>query len=110
MFRADVDEVNVEPVDLGDEVWDSFQLRLALSPVVICSPVARELLHRRQLHALRCIVDQFSFWPPGRVDATAKISKLRVWKIELKGPYGSLVRNRPAGWLCSAGLSHVVLL
>jgi len=31
---ADMDEVNVEPVDLGQEVRQGIQLRLALAPVV----------------------------------------------------------------------------
>ena len=53
VLRADVDEVDVEPVDLGDELRQGVQLRLALAPVVVRRPVARELLHRRELHALR---------------------------------------------------------
>ena len=53
VLRADVDEVDVEPVDLGDELRQRVQLRLDLAPVVLGRPVARELLHRRELHALR---------------------------------------------------------
>ena len=57
MLRTDVDEVNVDPVDVGDELRQGVQLRLALAPVVIGRPIARELLHRRELHALRLIRD-----------------------------------------------------
>jgi hypothetical protein len=35
--------VDVQPVDLGDEMRQSLQLRLDLAPVVIRRPVAREL-------------------------------------------------------------------
>ena len=44
MLRTNVDEVNVEPVDLGDELRQGVQLRLALAPVVVRRPIARELL------------------------------------------------------------------
>ena len=53
MFRANVNEVNVQPIDLGDELRQGVQFRLALAPVVFRRPIARELLNRRELHALR---------------------------------------------------------
>jgi hypothetical protein len=52
----DVNEVDVEPVDLRDELRLGMQLRLALVPVVVGRPVARELLHQRQRHTLRVVV------------------------------------------------------
>jgi hypothetical protein len=36
MFRANVDEMNVEPIDPGDELRQGVQFSLALAPVVIC--------------------------------------------------------------------------
>src|SRR5215218_10914654 len=48
MLRTNVDEMNVEAVDLGDEVREGLQPLLALAPVVLFRPVARERLHRRQ--------------------------------------------------------------
>ena len=42
--RADVDEVDVQPVDLGHEVRQGAQFRLAPAPVVLCRPVAGEFL------------------------------------------------------------------
>ena len=48
-----MNEMNVEPIDLGDEVRHGIDLRLALVPIVLARPILRELLHRRQLHALR---------------------------------------------------------
>ena len=58
VLRTNVDEVDVEPVDLGGELRERVQLRLDLAPVVVGRPVARELLHRGQLHALRSIRDE----------------------------------------------------
>ena len=57
MFRTNVNEMNVQPIDLGHELRQGVQSRLALAPIVIRRPIARELLHRRELHALRFIRD-----------------------------------------------------
>ena len=43
MLRTDVNEVDVEPVDLGDELRQGVQPGLARAPVVVGHPVAREL-------------------------------------------------------------------
>src|SRR6267142_5313235 len=106
MLRTNVNEMNVESIDLSNEVWYGFQFRLALAPVVVCSPIAREFLHRRELHALRCVRDQFSLWPFGRVDTSSQIGEFRVRKIELKRTNRGFV----CLWLCSGGLRHEVLL
>ena len=53
MFRANVNEVNVQSIDLGDELRQGVQSRLDLAPVVFRPPIARECLNRRELHALR---------------------------------------------------------
>ena len=53
VFRTDVNEVNVQPIDLGDELRQGVQLRLDLAPVILCRPIARQRLHRRELHSLR---------------------------------------------------------
>ena len=53
MFRTNVNEMNVQSIDLGDELRQGVQFRLALAPVVVCRPIAREFLNRRELHALR---------------------------------------------------------
>src|SRR5438477_9457364 len=51
-LRAHMDEMNVYSIDRGDEVRQSFELRFALVPVVVCRPVTCEFLHRRYLHTL----------------------------------------------------------
>src|SRR5918993_1276720 len=45
VFGAHVEEVDVQPVDLGDEIRDGVQPRLAPAPVVLGRPVASEVLH-----------------------------------------------------------------
>ena len=45
VLRADVDEMNVQSIDLGDELWQGVQPRLHLAPVVFRRPVARDVLH-----------------------------------------------------------------
>ena len=75
VFRADVDEMNVQPVDFGHEIRQGVQLRLDLAPVVVVRPIARELLNRRELHALRFIRDRLPLGPHRRVDAPAQVGK-----------------------------------
>ena len=42
MTRANVHEVNVEPVDLSHELRQGIQLRLGFAPVIVRAPVAYE--------------------------------------------------------------------
>jgi hypothetical protein len=51
-FRTDVNEMNVQSVDLGDELRQGVQFCLDLAPVILCRPIARQRLHRRELHSL----------------------------------------------------------
>src|SRR2546426_6012466 len=46
VLRLHVNEVHVEPVDLGGELRQRAQFCLALFPVVFTSPVTGEVLHR----------------------------------------------------------------
>ena len=73
-----MDEVDVEPVDLGGELGQGVELRLALSPVVVRRPVAREVLERRERHALRRVRDGLLLRPPRGLNAPAKIIQLCV--------------------------------
>src|SRR5207247_11110446 len=68
--------------------------RLALAPVVLRVPIAREILHRRELHALRLIVDDFPLGPLGRVDAPAQVGQIRVRSGETKRTNFSLTTTR----------------
>src|SRR6202047_545440 len=103
MLRTNVDEMNVQPVDLGDELRQRVQFRLALAPIVF-GPMAREFLSRRKLHALRCIRDRFPLRPLCCVYAPAQISKFRFGKIHTKWSNSILVSRLLAALLCSHGL------
>ena len=85
VWRPHVDEVDVLPVNLGLELRQGVQLRLAPAPVVIGCPVASELLDGRQLHALRSICDQLPGGPPHRSDATAQVLQGLVRNVNAEG-------------------------
>ena len=59
MLRTDVNEMDVQPIDLGDELRVGVQLGLTFAPVVVCRPITCELLKSSELHALRRIGDSF---------------------------------------------------
>src|SRR5215510_15514641 len=107
MFRTNVNEMNIQPVDLGDELWQSQELRFHLPPIVVSRPIARERLHRRELYALRCIGNRLSFGPLGRVDAPAQLGQFRFGNAEVKRADGSLVRCLLAMLLDNTGTGHV---
>ena len=70
MRRADVQEMNAEPVDLGGELRKAVEARFAAAPVILLGPVAADVLDPFQRRALAPIVDQFGF-RPARVRATS---------------------------------------
>src|SRR5271167_923734 len=110
MFRTDVNEMDVEPVDLGDELWQGVQSCFDLAPVVICRPIPRERLSGRELYSLGCIGNRLSFGPLGRVDAPAQIGQVRLRNLYLK-PTDSIFGSclLVAFW-CGTGVGHSVLL
>src|SRR4029453_14413311 len=59
--------------------------RLAPAPVVLGRPVAGELLHGRQRHTLRVIIDRLALGPPGRIDAPAQLGQVLVGDADLEG-------------------------
>jgi hypothetical protein len=84
MFGTNMNKMNVEPIDLGYELRQGVQFRLALAPVVICRPRAREFLKSCELHALRFIRDRLPLGPPCRVYAPAQFGKFRFRNIHMK--------------------------
>ena len=88
VLRADVDEVNVDSVDLGQEHGERVQPRLHLAPVVGGAPVAHHLLELPELRPLRSVVDGLLIRPAGRGDAPAEISELRFRNIDAEGADG----------------------
>src|SRR5439155_19000739 len=87
-FRTDVNKMDVQPIDLGDELRIAIELRLDLAPVVFRRPIAGELLHRRERHALREIGDGLFFGPPRRFDPLAEIREVLVRGVKLEGADG----------------------
>jgi hypothetical protein len=71
MLRTNVDEMNVQPIDLSDELQQGIQSSLALAPVIFRGPIPRERLDRRELNALRGIRDRFPLRPNRCFDAPA---------------------------------------
>jgi hypothetical protein len=81
-----VDEVDLDPVDLGDELRKRVEPRLDPTEVVVVRPVPGELLDRRQLHALRPILDELLAWPARGGDARTQVIEICL---------GGLDRERP---------------
>src|SRR5258708_35679646 len=75
MTRADVQEVNVEPVDLSHKLRQGIELRLHLAPVVVGAPVADELLDLRELDALGLISDRLAVGPACGRYASAQVDE-----------------------------------
>ena len=71
--RPDVDEVDVEAVDLGQELREGVQPRLEPAEVVVGRPVAHELLHRRERDALRQVGDGLLLGPARRLEPPAEV-------------------------------------
>src|SRR5882724_7080418 len=57
MPGADMDEVDIQPVDFGDEVRYRVEPRLNFAPVIVTLPVAQNLLDGLERYALRIIGD-----------------------------------------------------
>jgi hypothetical protein len=80
-----VNEVNVQPVDLGDELRHGVELRLALAPVVVGHPVAREFLNHRERHALRLIRDRLLLGPVRGRDASTQVLQGLIGDVDVEG-------------------------
>ena len=59
MFRADMNEMNIQSIDFGNEVRKCVQPRFTLAPVVMILPVVQELLNSLERYTLRIIGDGF---------------------------------------------------
>ena len=86
VLGANVDEMDVQPVDLGDEVRDGVQPRFARAPVVLGRPVASQVLHERERHALRVVLDGLLLGEARRGDARAQVLEVRLGNLDLERP------------------------
>ena len=84
-----MNEVNVQPIDLGDELRQRVEPRFHLAPVVVGRPVLRELRRRRQLYALGVVRDGFLVGPAGRSHAPAQIVEQFPGIMMVKGRIAS---------------------
>src|SRR5579871_298096 len=115
MLRTDVDEMNVQSINLGDELRQGVEFCLDLAPVVVCRPIASQRLSRRELYALGRICDRLSFRPPCVVDAPAQFREVRFWKTHLLNRTNRTVVScwRAAFWCgncCGHGSSSALIL
>src|SRR5882724_8611219 len=65
MRRAHVQEVNGQIVDVGRELREAIELRLAPAPVIFLGPIAADLLDPFERHALAPVADQLGLGPAG---------------------------------------------
>ena len=84
VLRPNVKEMDVEPVDLGDELREGVQPGLARAPVVVRHPIARELLDHGQRHALGLIGDGLLLGPVRGSDPSAKVVELLLRHIDVE--------------------------
>ncbi len=64
MFRPDMNEVNVQPVDLGDELRQGVHFCFDPAPVVVCRPVPG-FRGRMTVSFAHCSVKRANFWISG---------------------------------------------
>ena len=95
MFRADMNEMNVEPVDRRHELRQGVQFGLALAPVVICCPIVHDVLDQCELYALGFIIDCLPVRPARRGDAAAQINQCVFRNVDVEGP----------NYVCPGGLA-----
>jgi hypothetical protein len=82
---ADMQEVGVQPGDLGEEVRQGVERCLAPPPVVRGPPVPHEVLHQRQGHALGVVGDGLTLRPPRRRDPAAEVVERLLRNIDVEG-------------------------
>ena len=98
---ADVDEVNVDPVDRRHELRQGIELRLRLAPVVAAAPVPNQLLQLGQLRALRLIGDGFLVGPSRGSNAPAEVVERGLRYLHFEGADGAILgRLARGGRLC----------
>src|SRR5918998_908275 len=93
VLRTNVDEVDVQTVDLGRELRQRVQSRLAPAPVVIRLPVAREFPNRGELHTLGLVRDGLLFGPLRGRDAPTEVDELLFRDVHAEGADRDLLPN-----------------
>src|SRR5689334_5381979 len=86
LMSADVDEVDVHAVDLGDELRQRVHPLVDAPEVVIVQPVATEGLQGRELDALRAVGNKLFAWPARRSNTPAQVVDLLLRKRDVERP------------------------
>ena len=90
-----MDEVDVLPIDLGEELGERVQARLDPSEVVLVQPLTRQGRKCLELHALRPIGDQLFSRPTRRGDPAANVVDLLVKAVDVERvDLGGCLRSR----------------
>src|ERR1700727_87958 len=79
-----VNEMNVQPVDFGDELVEAVERGLTRPPVVFVGPVARQLAGVRQRNALTPVVHAFGLPPSGARQTRPQIIEYVVGNVDPK--------------------------
>ncbi len=85
MRRAHVQEMNIQPVDLGGELGETIEQRLPPAPIVVTGPVPADLLDPLQRHALAPVVDRFGLRPAGPAQSRFQVVQNVVVDGDTKG-------------------------
>lgn len=93
VLRADVNEVDVEPVNLRDEVRHGVDPVLAPAPVVAGLPIVEELLGRLQRHTLLEIGHGLPLGQPSVCEAPTEVGEIVFRCVEIEWPYRACSRS-----------------
>jgi hypothetical protein len=74
MRRANVEEMDAEPVDHSAELRQGVQPGLGSAPVVLVGPVVAELPQVGARHALRPVVNRLGLRPAGALETFAQVT------------------------------------
>ena len=76
--RADVQEVDLEPVERRAELRQRVQPCLGSAPVVLLGPVSAQVLQVGERDALRPVCDGLPFWPSGSGEARLEVVQVSL--------------------------------
>src|SRR5262245_55397049 len=95
MLRLDMDEVNLQPVDLGHKLGQGVELCLHLAPVIFGLPEVDKRLNLRQLDTLGAICDCLTLRPAGGGDAPVQVEQSFFGNVDAKGSDFTRLALRP---------------
>jgi hypothetical protein len=73
-----MDEVNIQPIDLGQELGETIELRLESAPVVLSLPVVDKRFSILQADTLRPVGDGFRIRPSSSGQSLLQVLNLGV--------------------------------